>query len=200
MKWKWPEAAQRWKGALGKYIYVILVMAAGAALLLLPSGGRDSPAEGAPAREEGASFDLRAFEEKLEHTLSRIEGAGEAEVVLTLDGGSRQVLARNQERDGEGGGSNTVVTVGRGSGVQEAVPIQTVAPEFRGALVVCPGGGDPSVRLKLIEAVSAVTGLGSDRISVCAGGDVTQGGALALQDVLQTRNKARRNKHENEED
>lgn len=170
MKWKWPEAAQRWKGALGKYIYVILVIAVGIVLLLLPSGGRDSPREETPAREEGAAFDLEAFEEKLEHTLSQVEGAGETKVVLTLDGGSRRVLARNQDRDGDGGGSNTVVTVGRGSGTQEVVPLQTVAPEFRGALIVCPGGGNAAVRLKLIEAVSALTGLGSDRISVCAGG------------------------------
>ena len=63
-----------------------------------------------------------------------------------------------------------MVTVGKGSGQQEVVPLQTVAPEFRGALVVCPGGGDARVRLQLIEAVAALTGLGSDRISVCAGG------------------------------
>ena len=168
MKWTWSEAAQRWKGALKRYSYVLLIAAVGIALLLLPTGGRDSPET--PAREEGASFDLDAFEEKLERTLSQIEGAGTARVVLTLDGGSRQVLARNQERDGNGGDSNTVVTVGKGSATQEVVPLQTVAPEFRGALVVCPGGGNASVRLKLIEAVSAVTGLGSDRISVCAGG------------------------------
>ena len=168
MKWKWPEAARQWKGALGKYKYVLLVIAAGAVLLLLPSGGRDSPGEEQTAREE--TFDLEAFEEKLEDTLSRIEGAGETRVVLTLDGSSRQVLARNQERDSEGGGSNTVVTVGKGSSQQEVVPLQTVAPEFRGALVVCPGGGDDRVRLKIIESVSALAGLGADRISVCAGG------------------------------
>ena len=39
-------------------------------------------------------------------------------------------------------------------------------PQFRGALVVCQGGGDPAVRLAVIEAVSALTGLGSDKISV----------------------------------
>lgn len=170
MKWKWPEAVQKWRGALGRYGYVLLIMAVGAVLLLLPSGGRDSPEDGPSAQEEGVTFDLEVFERKLERTLSQVEGAGEAKVVLTLDGGSRQVLARDQERESGGGGSNTVVTVGRGSGVQEAVPIQTVAPQFRGALVVCPGGGDPHVRLELIQAVSALTGLGSDRISVCAGG------------------------------
>ena len=170
MKWKWPESAQRWKEALKKYQYVLLVMAVGAALLFLPTAGRPAPGAEEPDREEGVVFDLEAFEKKLEHTLSQIAGAGEAKVVLTLDGGSRQVLARNQDRDGEGGGSNTVVTVGKGSGQQDVVPLQTVAPEFRGALVVCPGGGNAQVRLKLIEAVAALTGLGSDRISVCQGG------------------------------
>ena len=29
MKWNWPEAAQKWKGALGKYKGVLLVMAVG---------------------------------------------------------------------------------------------------------------------------------------------------------------------------
>ena len=90
-------------------------------------------------------------------------------VVLTLETGSRQVLARDQERDGQGASSSTVVTVGRGSGSQGVVPLQTVAPQFRGALVVCPGGGDPQVRLKLIQSVAALTGLGSDRISICPG-------------------------------
>lgn len=169
MNWKWPEAAQKWKGALGKYQYVLLVIAAGVALLLLPTGGRDSPEE-PPAQVEGTSFDLEAFEAKLEKTLSQIDGAGETRVVLTLDGGSRQVLARNQDREGDGGSSNTVVTVGKGSGAQDVVPLQTVAPQFRGALVVCPGGGNAQVRLSLIEAVSALTGLGADRISVCQGG------------------------------
>lgn len=170
MNVRWPEAAQRWKGALRRYQYVLLVMAVGAVLLLLPGGSRDSPPAQESERQEGVSFDLEAFEEKLSRTLSQVEGAGEVRVVLTLDGGSRQVLARNQDREGNGGSSNTVVTVGKGSGQQEVVPLQTVAPQFRGALVVCPGGGDAATRLKLIEAVSALTGLGSDKISVCRGG------------------------------
>ena len=170
MKWKWPRGLERWKGALQKYQYVLLIVAAGVVLLLLPTGGRDSPAPAEAPGGESGSFDLDAFEKKLEQALSQVEGAGETQVVLTLDGGSRQVLARNQEQEGDGGTSNTVVTVGKGSGTQEVVPLQTVAPRFRGALVVCPGGGDPQVRFSIMEAGAALTGLGADRISVCRGG------------------------------
>ena len=167
MKTKWPEWALKWKGALGKYRYALLVVAVGVLLLALPSGGsREEPA----GAETGAeTFDLDAFEEKLEGILSQIDGAGETRVVLTLDGGSRQVLAQDQDRDGDGGSSATTVTVGRGSGSQEVVPLQTLAPSFRGALVVCPGGGSAQVRLELIQAVAALTGLNSSSISVCQG-------------------------------
>ena len=90
-------------------------------------------------------------------------------VVLTLDSSSRQVLAQDVEREADGGGSSTVVTVGSGAGNQEVVALQTVAPQFRGALVVCPGGGQAQTKLRLLEAVSALTGLSADRISICEG-------------------------------
>ena len=166
MKWKWPESAQRWKEALKKYQYVLLVMAVGAALLFLPTGGRPAPHTEEPDREEGAVFDLEAFEEKLAKTLSQIEGAGQARVVLTLKSGARRILAQDTQRDGDRA-SASPITVGRGSGSQEVVTLQTLAPQFQGALVVCPGGDDPGVRLRLVAAVSALTGLGSDKISVC---------------------------------
>ena len=35
-----------------------------------------------------------------------------------------------------------------------------------GAIVVCQGGDNATVRLAIIEAVSNVTGLGADKISV----------------------------------
>jgi len=37
---------------------------------------------------------------------------------------------------------------------------------YRGAVVVCQGGDNASVRLAVVEAVSNATGLTSDRITV----------------------------------
>ena len=165
MKGNWPERAAGWKEALGRYRYALLVAAVGVALLVLPTGGGETPAASGGTQAE--LFDVAAFEEKLEGVLSQIEGAGETRVVLTLAGGSRRVLAQDQDRDGDGGVASATVTVGGGAGGQEVVTLQTMAPSFRGALVVCPGGGDAQVRLELIRAVSALTGLGSDSISVC---------------------------------
>ena len=116
--------------------------------------------------------DLGALERRMEEALSRIEGAGEVSVVLTLRSGTRQVLAqdvssaRSQEDQEE---DRTTVVVSAGSGREEAVALQQIYPQFQGALVVCAGGDDPAVQLKLVEAVSALTGLGSDKISICKG-------------------------------
>ncbi len=166
MKIEWREQFEKWREALGKYQYALLIVLAGAALLLLPrAGGQEE------VRQEAAeSFDAAALEEKLEAILSQVEGAGEVRVALALDSSSRKVLAQDREQDGDGGASATVVTVGKGSGTQEVVPLQEFSPSFRGALVVCPGGGDAKVALALTQAVAALTGLRSDRIAVCASG------------------------------
>ncbi|MCI8870264.1 MAG: stage III sporulation protein AG [Lawsonibacter sp.] len=158
--------AGAWKETLKRYQTVLLVLAAGLVLLMLPTGEREEPSRQAEKSGQEDAFDLEAFEEKLAKTLSQIEGAGQARVVLTLKSGARRILAQDTQRDGDRA-SASPITVGRGSGSQEVVTLQTLAPQFQGALVVCPGGDDPGVRLRLVAAVSALTGLGSDKISVC---------------------------------
>jgi stage III sporulation protein AG len=169
VKIPWSKPFLRWKETLGPYCYVLPLIAVGMCLLLLPAEGRAEDQVEEVISTQSDSFDLEAFEAKLEQILSRIQGAGETQVVLTLDGGSRQVLAQDLDRSETGDMTTSTVTVGRGSGSQEVVPLQTLAPSFRGALVVCPGGGDPQTQLKIAEAVSALTGLGTNRISICQG-------------------------------
>lgn len=168
------ERMERLRAGLGKYRYVLLVILAGIILLLLPGGNDRKSAAGDTVGSMGQSdlTDSHALEEKLEQALSRVSGAGEVDVVLSIETGTRQIWARDGKRE-EGTDAQkeeqTTVVVSRGSGLEEAVPVQQISPQFRGALVVCSGGDDPSVRLALMEAVSALTGLGSDKISICKG-------------------------------
>ena len=53
-----------------------------------------------------------------------------------------------------------------GSGTQDVVVTRERYPSYQGAVVVCEGAGDAAVRLALTEAVSALTGLSADRISI----------------------------------
>ena len=166
VQWK-PE--QLWK-LLDKYKYVLLVLAAGLAMLLWPSGEGEKPAPAAGGEPE--AFDLAALEEKLSRTLSQVEGAGEVTVVLTVRSGAEQVpltdrSTSTRERDSQV--EEKTVVVNTGSGQQAVVRLER-APVFQGAVVVCPGGDRAEVRLLLTQAVSSLTGLGSDKITVCKGG------------------------------
>ena len=64
-----------WKKGLERYGYVLLVVAVGIVLLLWPQGGEKT--ESATQETVQEEFDLEAFEEKLAHTISQIQGAGE---------------------------------------------------------------------------------------------------------------------------
>lgn len=151
-----------------KYRYALLVLLAGAVLMLFPTGKQDKSvptAGGESVRSSAEEFDLTAMEERLSVSLSSIQGVGRAEVVLTLEAGSRRILAQDMESGSDRGRSTTVI-LSNGSGTEEAVTMQLVAPVFQGALVVCDGGGDPSVRLEVLHAVEALTGLRADQIAI----------------------------------
>ena len=87
---------------------------------------------------------------------------------LALYQDANQVLASDRtEKSDEW--SEEVVTVNQGTGRTGAVTIREDWPDFQGALVVCTGGGDPTVQLAVTESVSALTGLSSHQIAVKEG-------------------------------
>lgn len=167
----WKQWGQKLVQGAMRYRFVLLVLLAGTALLLWPSGGDGSTADTVSAAAQSAEYDVAALEERLSQVLSQVQGAGAVEVVLSLQTGPRQILAKDSQSE-QGDGSRkeeSTVVLSRGSGLEETVTVQQISPQFRGALVVCSGGGDPAVRLALTEAVSALTGLGADKISICQG-------------------------------
>lgn len=150
--------------ALKKYKYVIVILCIGMILMLLPAGGNDGEESAQPTASE-SSFDLDALEMKLAQALSEINGVGEATVVLTLRSGDERILAQDIS-EGTSKESQTVIVSTSDRG-EEPVSIKTIYPEFMGALVICDGAGNSTVKLQILQAVSAITGLSSDRISIC---------------------------------
>lgn len=159
--------------ALDQYKFVLLIILAGALLVTLPVFGSEvSKSEPTAAGAGATNFDLEGMEKKMADALSKIDGAGNVTVVLTVKTGARQILAEDGEISQKDGGterSTNTVVVSKGSGYQDVVSVQEIFPQFQGALVVCAGGGNPAVKLKLVEAVSDLTGLGSDKITICKG-------------------------------
>lgn len=158
---------------LERYKYVLLVALLGAVLLAWPVGaglsGKEPAAEDGGPAGQAAAPDLARTERDMEEILGKMSGVGRVEVMLTLHSGGELVLAQDtslrysgpsQTPDSYERTSDTV------SGSGGVVVTQEKYPQYRGALVVCEGGGSSGVRLQVAQAVSALTGLGMDRIAV----------------------------------
>lgn len=149
-----------------KYRYVILVLAAGIILMILPS--RSDQEEISVETTEPSSLYSDQTDE-LTQILSQIQGAGKVKLLLTMHAGEK-ILYQTDQDTSTGADTGSVryetVIVTDGDRAQHGLIQQTLAPEYRGAIVVCQGADDAAVRLAIVEAVSNATGLGTDRISV----------------------------------
>lgn len=154
--------------SLGKYRHALLILLLGLGLMLLPAGR--SPAA---APEQGSTATVPetdpGLEERLQGILSQISGAGQVQVLLTERTGSEtRYQSDTESAEGEGSGSlreNTVI-VEDSTNAEAALVRRVDPPEYLGAVIVCQGGDDPTVKLAIVEAVRCATGLGADQISV----------------------------------
>lgn len=152
---------------LDRYKFVALVLVLGVLLMLLPGTSRATEnTQSEPVCESGTmNFDLEGLEDKIEQALSQINGVGTATVVLTLQSSGEDILAQNVTQ-----GTDTqleTVILSSGSSKEAAVTVKHIYPQFQGALVICDGGDNAGVKLEVLKAVSAITGLSSDKISIC---------------------------------
>lgn len=134
--------------------WVLLILVIGLALLLIPTVS--SEPEAPAVAEENADA-----QQELETILSKIDGVGQVKVMLALEAGE-QVIFQSDEN----GTSLDTVIITDGDRAQQGLVQQTLPPTYRGAIIVCQGGGSAAVRLMVVEAVSSVTGLSADKITV----------------------------------
>ena len=154
MDWiKFRDMARRfWK----KYCVVVLAVAAGLLLLSMPQEKETVQEPQNVVQTVSAPADLEA---ELEQILSAVAGAGRVSVLLTEIAGGETVY-QTQGEDGD-----TVLLTGSTRG-ETALVRRVDPPVYRGAVVVCQGGDNAAVRLAVVQAVMAVTGLSSQRITV----------------------------------
>lgn len=141
---------------ISRYRYVLIVVAVGLILMLLPSNSTKKQEQPQQIQETAEDF-----EAELAKILSKIKGAGKVEVMLTTAQG--QETCYQTDRRGE---DQSTVTVTDSSRNETGLICQVNPPVYLGAIIVCQGGDDPSIRLAIVESVAKVTGLGADRISV----------------------------------
>ena len=168
-----PATVERLLAAAGKYKYALLVLALGVMLMLLPGGGGERQAE---ETTQEPVFDRLAVQQEMEQILSGIDGVGRLRLMLTVASGSERELAQDEsvsrsdtpEGVREDTRQTQTVLLGRGT-EHQAVVTKVTYPRFVGALVVCEGADNAAVKLRVVQAVSALTALPTDRITVVKG-------------------------------
>ncbi len=139
---------------------LVLGLAAGIILLILGNqAGKNS--ETASVKED-FSFEAyeKALSERLEEMIDKVDGVSGVHVMLTLERGYSESLAK----DGD-----DYLTLKQSDGGQETVTIFREAPEVKGVAVICKGGDDPEIQKEIIEMLCALFHLSSNRIFVSGG-------------------------------
>ncbi len=149
-----------------KYKYAILVLLLGLVLMGIPNRKTTPP----PAPPETSQTPQAvSMDERLIKILSKIDGAGKVEVLLSCASGEEilyQENIKNAHSDTSDTDDRTTVTVTDSQRAQNGLIKQINPPTYLGAIVICQGADSPAVRLAITQAVAKITGLGADRISV----------------------------------
>ena len=147
-----------------KYKYVALVVIIGIALMLLPTDKKD--ADPPNTIKESTETDV-PLDSKIANLLRTMHGVGEVNVLLSVVTGEERIYQIDEDiSDDERDVQRSTVIVSDASRNQQGLIKQIIPPTYNGAVVVCDGGDDPTVKFAVVDAVSKLTGLSTDRISV----------------------------------
>lgn len=121
------------------------------------------------------------IENKIVQLLSKVKGAGNVAVSVTLEGGSSKETAQNitketkttEEKDTSGGIRTTTeskesnqILMSKENGMDKAIVIREVKPEIKGVMVVADGAVNSNIKADLTKAVATGLGIASYKITV----------------------------------
>ena len=156
---------------------IVLIICAVLALVLLVLSGVSEE------KETGEQLDvklnissveyIKEQEEKLKELIEKIDGAGETEVMITLESCYENVYLKDSNLKTESTSGvfkeeqeENFVMAKTGSNTQDGVIIKVYEPVVKGVAVVAAGGDDEKVKMAIIETVSAIFNINSANISV----------------------------------
>lgn len=147
-----------------KYRWAFLVLALGFLLLSIPE-----KKETVQKSEPLEVYQEETLQQQLEILLSKLDGAGKVKVLLTIAAGEQSHYQMDEDisqtRDTMDRRRETVIIESLDR--SEYGLVQRIdPPTYLGAVILCQGAHNASVKLAVVDAVSTATGLASNKISV----------------------------------
>ena len=151
---------------ISKYKYVCIVLMVGIILMMIP--GKEVSTS---PKEKGTNIPIEedSMQLQLEEILSEIKGAGNVKVMLSVAQSERTIYQTDStQTQSENHTDSRVETVLVTDNQRNETGLiqQQFSPIYKGAIILADGGNLASVKLSIVDAVSDVTGLGADKITV----------------------------------
>ena len=152
---------------IGKYKYVGLILFVGILLMVIP--GKSNREEVLVEKEPEQLQETVVLQSQLEDILSYVEGAGNVKVMLSIAQGERTVYQTDSTYSQTENTTDTrtqTIIISDSERNEMGLVHQKSSPIYQGAIVLAEGANISSVKLSIVDAVSDVTGLGADKITV----------------------------------
>ena len=137
--------------------------------------------QGTSSQKERDTTQVEAMEQELSNALSKVDGVGKVDVVITLESTNQKIVEKDrptsensEKTDGEGrnslvsSGSTEESTVYEKSsdGGQSPYVVSETFPEVRGVLVIAEGGDNAAVKQQISEGIMALFRVDAHKIKV----------------------------------
>ena len=159
----------------GNNKYILVIILVGISFMLF-APKQDKKSE---KTKEISIYDKTSEDEKrLCDILSKINGVGDVDVMITYYSTTASDIAYEEKRENsqrEGGDNeiNTDESVSNQAVTKSGEPfvVRCVYPEVKGVVVCAKGAGNVTIRSEIVEAVGCAMGVGAHKICVLEKGD-----------------------------
>ena len=155
---------------------IVIIGIVGILLIMLTEIIPDKEAPDTSLSEKNVNDESYAYkvqiESELKEILGSIKGVGELQVMVTVEGTTEYVYAEELDTDTDKDGEKTSeqyqnkIVMNEVNGNKEALVKKVIKPQISGVIIVCQGGGDLSLKERLIKATSTALALPSGKICV----------------------------------
>lgn len=148
------ELIKKWLPEVKKYWFIPAMVVLG---VILMTQNLQQPEAVPVSASVGDQQFIEETESRVAEMLKNVEGAGECKVTITLASGGKKEYVRED---------NEVLVITDKDGNQSAVVARENAPEIAGVTIISKGAGSVTVRNNIIESVSTVLGIGTNKVCV----------------------------------
>ena len=164
----------RWKGLFrpeNKKMRSNILLALLLGILLLAAGRSfsDSKEKEMPQAVAAAETADRATEQRMAEILSKIQGAGQVDVMLTYRRTEEKTIAHNETREENGETlrtEQTAILLEDGDGATQPLVLTETGPVVEGVVIAAQGADQPAVVAALNQAAQALLDVPAHKVAV----------------------------------